>query len=69
MNSEDHFEAIVREHYEPLFKFALRLTRTEFAARDLVQHTFYVWATKGNQLREISKIKTWLLLRRNKNRR
>jgi RNA polymerase sigma-70 factor (ECF subfamily) len=27
---------------------------------DLTQHTFYVWATKGHQLRDISKVKTWL---------
>ncbi len=60
MNSTDQFEAIVREHYQPLFKFALSLTREETDAWDLTQQTFYVWATKGHQLRDRSKVKTWL---------
>ena len=51
---------IVREHYEPLFRFAMKLTRAESDARDLTQQTFYVWATKGYQLRDLSKVKTWL---------
>ena len=60
MNSADPFEAIVSEHYEALYRFALSLTRAEADARDLTQHTFEVWATKGHQLRDISKVKTWL---------
>lgn len=60
MNSSDQFEKLVSEFYEPLFRFAVSLTRTESDARDLTQHTFYVWATKGHQLRDISKVKTWL---------
>src|SRR5204863_10192039 len=34
--------------------------RSESDACDLAQHTFYVWATKGHQLRDQSKAKTWL---------
>ena len=60
MKSADPFELIVREHYEPLFRFAMTLTQAESDARDLTQQTFYVWATKGHQLRDISKVKTWL---------
>ncbi len=60
MNPDHQFESLVREHYEPLFKFAMRLTQAEPDARDLTQQTFYVWATKGHQLRDISKTKTWL---------
>ncbi|HXT39646.1 MAG TPA: RNA polymerase sigma factor [Candidatus Angelobacter sp.] len=60
MHSANEFEAIVNEHYEPLYRFAMSLTRSESDARDLTQHAFYVWATKGHQLREISKVKTWL---------
>src|SRR5213592_1444577 len=56
----DDFEQIVSQHYEPLYRFALSLTRTEADARDLTQQTFYTWATKGHQLRDISKVKTWL---------
>jgi RNA polymerase sigma-70 factor, ECF subfamily len=60
MNSTDQFEIIVGDYYEPLFRFALSLTRMESDARDLTQQTFYVWATKGHQLRDISRVKTWL---------
>jgi len=60
MSSADQFEAIVSEHYEPLFRFAICLARVEANARDLTQQTFYIWATKGHQLRDISKVKTWL---------
>ena len=60
MNADDQFEALVKEHYEPLFRFAMNLTRAEADAWDLTQHTFHVWATKGHQLRDISKVKTWL---------
>jgi len=60
MNPIDPFEAIVDEHYQALYRFALSLTRAESDACDLTQHTFYVWATKGHQLRDVSKVKTWL---------
>jgi len=60
MNPGDQFETIVSQHYEPLFRFALSLTRADADARDLTQQTFYIWATKGHQLRDISKVKTWL---------
>ena len=60
MDSTDHFEAIVSEHFEPLFRFAMSLTRSESDACDLTQQTFYVWATKGHQLHDLSKVKTWL---------
>jgi RNA polymerase sigma factor (sigma-70 family) len=60
MNSTDQFEAIVSEHYESLYRFALSLTRAESDAQDLTQHTFEVWATKGHQLRDVTKVKTWL---------
>jgi RNA polymerase sigma-70 factor (ECF subfamily) len=60
MNPSDKFDQIVREFYEPLFRFAMSLTRTQADAQDLTQHTFYIWATKGHQLRDSSKVKTWL---------
>src|SRR5436309_9784781 len=50
----------LNEHYEPLYRFAMSLTRAESDAGDLTQHTFYIWATKGHQLRDPSKVKTWL---------
>lgn len=60
MNSAEQFETIVNEYYEPLFRFAMGLTRSESDAGDLTQHTFYIWATKGHQLRDLTKVKTWL---------
>src|SRR5213083_946723 len=56
----DDFEQIVSQHYEPLYRFAFSLTRAEADACDLTQQTFYVWATKGHQLRDTTKVKTWL---------
>jgi RNA polymerase sigma-70 factor (ECF subfamily) len=58
--SPDDFEQIVAEYYESLYKFALSLTRAEADACDLTQQTFYVCASKGHQLRDRSKIKSWL---------
>lgn len=60
MNSANQFEAIVRQHYESLYRFAMSLAHTEADARDLTQQAFYIWATKGHQLRDASKVKTWL---------
>ena len=60
MNSVNQFETIVCDHYEPLFRFAMSLTRVECDAWDLTQQTFFLWATKGHQLRDFSKVKTWL---------
>lgn len=54
------FEGLVAQYYEPLYQFAFSLTRSEADACDLTQQTFYVWATKGHQLREKDKVKTWL---------
>src|ERR1041384_1849178 len=54
------FEGVVARYYEPLYRFAFSLTCEEADACDLTQQTFYVWATKGHQLRDTTKVKTWL---------
>ncbi|HEY3862681.1 MAG TPA: RNA polymerase sigma factor [Verrucomicrobiae bacterium] len=54
------FETVVASYYEPLYRFAISLTRSEADACDLAQQTFYMWATKGHQLRDSSKVKSWL---------
>jgi RNA polymerase sigma-70 factor (ECF subfamily) len=54
------FENLVNAHYEPLYRFALSLARSEADAGDLVQQTFCRWAAKGDQLRDSSKAKSWL---------
>ena len=54
------FESLVDRYYAALYQFAFSLTRVEADACDLTQQTFTVWAKKGHQLRDISKVKTWL---------
>jgi len=54
------FETVVAGYYEPLYRFAISLTRSEADACDLAQQTFYMWATKGHQLRDATKVKSWL---------
>jgi RNA polymerase sigma factor (sigma-70 family) len=54
------FNELVDTHYRGLFQFALSLSRSEADAADLTQETFLRWAQKGSQLRDISKVKSWL---------
>src|SRR3954466_6429536 len=54
------FESLVARYYSSLYKFAFSLAQSEADACDLTQQTFYVWATKGHQLRDATKVKTWL---------
>ena len=54
------FEKLVARYYEPLYQFAFSLTRDEADSCDLVQQTFSIWARKGHQLRDATKVKTWL---------
>jgi RNA polymerase sigma-70 factor, ECF subfamily len=54
------FEVLVDRYYAALYRFALSLTRKESDARDLTQQTFWLWARKGYQLQDASKVKSWL---------
>jgi RNA polymerase sigma-70 factor (ECF subfamily) len=54
------FEALARQYYQPLYRFALSLARNESDASDLVQQTFLIWARKGHSLRDAAKVKSWL---------
>ena len=54
------FDSLVARYYEPLYQFAFSLARSEADACDLTQQTFYIWANKGHQLRDATKVKTWL---------
>lgn len=58
--SSEAFTQLVDAHYVALYRFALSLARNAADAGDLVQQTFFVWATKGHGLRESSKAKSWL---------
>ena len=58
--SQEVFTQLVDAYYAALYRFALSLTRSEADACDLTQQTFYVWAKKGEALRDGSKAKSWL---------
>ena len=54
------FDQLVSDYYQPLYRFALSLAEREAEACDLTQQTFFLWASKGQQLRDRSKVKSWL---------
>jgi RNA polymerase sigma-70 factor, ECF subfamily len=60
MSPAADFQQLVDQQYAPLYRFALSLAKSEADAADLTQQTFFLWASKGDQLRERSKVKAWL---------
>jgi RNA polymerase sigma-70 factor (ECF subfamily) len=58
--SATDFQQLVDQQYAPLYRFAVSLSKSEADAADLTQQTFFLWATKGDQLRDRSKAKSWL---------
>lgn len=50
----------MEQHYRRLYQFAYNLSHDDAQACDLTQQTFLTWARKGHQLRDPSKVKTWL---------
>jgi RNA polymerase sigma-70 factor, ECF subfamily len=60
MSQETVFEKLVDSYYPSLYRFAFSLTRQESEACDLTQETFLIWARKGHQVRDDSKVKSWL---------
>jgi RNA polymerase sigma-70 factor, ECF subfamily len=53
-------QRIVSELYSPLYRFAFALSRNEAQAADLTQETFLILAKQQAQVRDITKIKSWL---------
>ena len=61
MPSDDTaFESVVTAYYEPLYRFALGLSRSEADAADLTQRAFERFGEKAGALRDQSKAKSWL---------
>ena len=54
------FERLVDAHYQDLYRFAFSLAKNEDDACDLTQQTFVIFARKMDDLREDSKVKSWL---------
>ena len=59
MGSET-FTQLVDANYTSLYRFALSLAKNQADASDLTQQTFFIWATKGQALRDVTKAKSWL---------
>ena len=54
------YEHAVNSFYEGLYRFAFSLAGNEHDAGELTQETFARLLTKGGQVRERSKVKSWL---------
>ncbi|HEY3754521.1 MAG TPA: RNA polymerase sigma factor [Opitutaceae bacterium] len=60
MTATEAFGQVVSAHYAALYRFALSLARNEPDAADLVQQTYYIWASKGDTLHDQGAAKGWL---------
>src|SRR5262245_18757705 len=54
------FEEVVSAYYEPLYRFALGLSRSEADAADLTQRAFERFGEKADTVRDSTRTKTWL---------
>ena len=66
-NKADQFWELAQGHIKFLYNVAWRYTGNQYDAEDLVQETFYGAFKKFDQLRDRSKLKSWLftILRNN----
>lgn len=60
MTATESFARLVDAHYAALYRFALSLARNAADAGDLVQQTYFIWATKGDGLHDPGAAKSWL---------
>jgi len=58
--SNPGIDSHVERFYQSLYHFALSLARSDVVAADLTQETYYLWASRGHQLRDATKVKSWL---------
>ena len=52
----------VDEYYPGLYRFGLRLARSQSDAADLTQETYRILYTKGADIRDAAKVKSWLFM-------
>lgn len=60
MRGDLDVQGLVDQHYAALYRFALSLSGNESDACDLVQETFYRLATKGHQVNDPARVRSWL---------
>lgn len=53
-------EQLVRDYYQPVYRYAYRLTGNESDAADATQQTFLIAHSKLKQLREVQRVQSWL---------
>lgn len=58
--NQEFLSTVAHQWYDPLYRFAYSLTRNPDDALDLTQNAFHKLATKGQDLREKTKVKSWL---------
>lgn len=60
MNDADYEQAVVAAYYESLYAFAFSLAGNADDACELTQEAYCRLLTKGGQMRDPSKVKSWL---------
>ena len=58
--SEQNFEQIYQQYFDPVYRYALSLTLDEHQAEEITQETFFKALQSINSYRSESSIKTWL---------
>jgi len=53
-------QQLVEQHYEPLYRYAFRLSGSAADAEDLTQDAFCQAQLKLSQLRDVNRVKAWL---------
>jgi len=59
---ETDITSIINTLYSSLYQFAVSLTKSESDASDLVQQTFLTFSQRLDQIRDFSKVKSWLFV-------
>ena len=59
-NNPDRFWELAKDHVKFIYNMALRYAGNQYDAEDLVQETYFIAFKKFDQLRDESKLKSWL---------